>query len=107
MKKVMKLTSRHNFPKEATEQIFPDDVSWIISHLDDEHQQEVFRMRANLAIPEGTTELVVYMSGLARLHTALKEVCQARNINLTALWYDNKRKEDSVLPCAYYAERLV
>lgn len=107
MKKIMKLTSRHNFPREATEQIFPDNQEWVMSNLDDEHQQEVFRMRANLAIPEDTTELVVYMSGLTRLHKALKEVCTSRGIKLTALWYDHERQENPVLPCAYYAERLV
>lgn len=107
MKKVMKLTSRHNFPKEATEQIFPDNQRWVMTNLDDMHQQEVFRMRANLAIPEGTTELVVYMSGLTRLHKALKAVCEERGIELTALWYDHKKQENPLLPCAYYAERLV
>lgn len=107
MKKIMKLTSRHNFPREATEQIFQDDLRWIMTNLDDEHQQEVFRMRANLAIPEDTTELVVYMSGLTRLHKALKDVCRSRGIHLTALWYDHEKNENSLLPCAYYAERLV
>lgn len=81
---------RHETP--ATESIFP-------STLNPTDTEELFVM-ANRAIPEDTTGLVVYVTGLTVAILAVVQVCLERTIPLTAMHYD--RETDTYYPQHIY-----
>lgn len=88
MEYTMKLTSRHEFPEEAREAIFPSTSKGNFKRADESFDHYRLRMMAwaDFTIPQDCTQLRVYMSGLVNLRASLREVCKARGIQCIALW---------------------
>lgn len=86
MKHVMRLTGRHPYP-ENEGQIFLDDITLIREAMSYEEAHGFYEKMADYVIPKDTTTLVVYMSGLRILHSALAAVCARRCITLVTKWY--------------------
>lgn len=96
MNYTMKLTSRHPFPAEAREAIFPSANEDTFMRADESFEHYKMRMKAwaEFTIPKDCTHLKVYMSGLVTLRASLIAVCKARGITCTALWPRNELRRE-------------
>lgn len=88
-KHIMCLTGRHPFP-ENEGPLFPEDIELIRDALNYTEAHELYEKMAENIIPKDTTTLVVYMSGLKILHSALAAVCSRRCITLVTKWYQGE-----------------